>query len=300
MKIAVVLNGIARSKKFVLREYLPALKSHWHTDLFETGYAGEAKQLTTKIIEDDYDIILSAGGDGTLSQVVNGILACQSGGESIPVVGVIPAGSGNDFARSLNIPLSAQHLIRLITAFNPSHIDVGKISFGGGQEKDVHYFINEADIGMGPEVVQRVMKSRSYLGAGVSYYFAILSTFKSFNPFLVTASSTSWNWQGKIRTLAVANGKYYGHGLCIAPTAEVNDGNFSVFIAGDVSVLDFIRCSGKLKRGETIVLPKVHYKEAVSISLDAIGSQVIEADGELAGNLPVTISLCHHVLRFLY
>jgi diacylglycerol kinase family enzyme len=99
--------------------------------------------------------------------------------------------------------------------------------------------------------------------------------------------------------LAISNGKFYGHGLCIAPEAKPDDGIFSVFIAGDVSILDFIRCSGTLKRGKKVLLDNVFYKEAETLNLTSTIPCIFETDGELAGMIPAAIKILPKRIKFL-
>lgn len=89
---------------------------------------------------------------------------------------------------------------------------------------------------------------------------SILATFATYRPMDVKVTTPGWNWQGKVRSLAIANGKYYGHGLCIAPDAKPDDNMFDVFICGGISVLDFIRYSDELKKDRKVNLPEISYK----------------------------------------
>ena len=297
MRIAIILNGIARKKKQFISHLLPILKRNWSVDLFETHSENDAVRYANQIRKEKYDLVLAAGGDGTLNQVLNGLLASDHEFETLPVLGVIPIGSGNDFARSVHIKDNVDQIVKLIQDFKHKKIDLGKIHFLTSKKN--HFFINEADVGMGPEVVKKVSVGSKSLGAAVAYYKAILSTFKNYKPIIVHASSPQWQWHGKIRTLAVANGKFFGHGLCIAPNALVDDGISSIFIVEDASIFDFIRFSGKLKKGKKISFQKVHYLETTSIKLDADSACTIEADGELVGQLPVEIELLPQKIKFL-
>jgi YegS/Rv2252/BmrU family lipid kinase len=219
--------------------------------------------------------------------------------EELPIFGVIPIGSGNDFARSLGDSINPEALVKLLAERKTNGIDVGKITFLEKAEQRKVYFINEADIGMGPDVVRKVMNSKKPFGSAVAYYFSILATFISYKPFRVTTQTNQWKWSGKIRTLAIANGKYFGNGLGIAPDAETNDGKFSTFIVEDVSVLDFIWFSNTLKQCKKVIHKKVHYNETQSIELRSEAHVVIEADGEAVGNLPVRIDLLPQRIRLL-
>ncbi len=132
---------------------------------------------------------------------------------------------------------------------NVRELNVGKVHFtSDAGTTEQCYFINVADIGMGPEVVRKVLRSGRPFGSGVAYYKSILSTFFTYRMMEVEAKSEHWRWKNKVRTFAVANGKYYGHGLCIAPDAMPDDNQFEVFACADVSILDFIIQSGPLKK----------------------------------------------------
>jgi diacylglycerol kinase (ATP) len=299
LKIVIILNGISLRKKFFYSKIVPALSSHFLVDVWETRGLNDAVVLAAKAVEKQYDVILAAGGDGTLNQVLNGMMQHEK--EPLPVLGIIPLGSGNDFARTLNVTPNVPALIARLKAHHYILSDVGKIicTDGDGNNK-VAYFINVADAGMGPEVVDKVMKSDRTFGASVSYYKAILSTFVSYKPMPVTIKTDGWEWTGKLRTLAVGNGKFYGHGLCIAPDAKIDDGDFSCFIVGDVSVATFVRYSGTLKRSKKINHPKVCYKVAKQLALSAAQPCMIEADGEPVGYLPATIHILPKRIKVLY
>jgi YegS/Rv2252/BmrU family lipid kinase len=215
-------------------------------------------------------------------------------------MGLIPLGSGNDFARSLHIPNDAAAICEMITQMTVADIDVGKVFYTtGDNETEARYFLNVADVGMGPEVVKKVLSSGRPFGSEVAYYASIISTFFTFKPLMLKAVTPAWTWEQKMRTFAVANGKFYGHGLCIAPTAKINDGVFEVFACGDASALDFIIQSTPLKKGKRLNHPKVSYYHTDRIELSSDQPCLIEADGELLGTLPARIEMASRKLQFL-
>ncbi len=298
----VILNGISLKKKIFYHEYLPVISQFFSVEVHETLSKNDAIALASKFAAKPVDLILAAGGDGTLHQVVNGILRRRENESKFPVVGVIPIGSGNDFSRGSGMKISIDQNLKVLTAFKPKKIDVGHIEFSlmpGGAEKGATYFINVADIGMGPEVVGKVLSSGRPFGSEVAYYKSILDTFLTYKPMVVKATTKEWEWEGKIRTLAIANGKYYGHGLCIAPDALIDDRLFSVFICGNVSVLDFIRHTGTLKKSKHINMDKVWYKTTQAIEIESENPCPIEGDGEILGWLPAKVSLSDRQLEFL-
>ena len=302
MKVAIILNGISLKKKFLYHEILPVLRAAFNIEVFETITQNDAITLASKATEKKYDVILAAGGDGTVHQVVNGILHERENSSHLPALGLIPIGSGNDFARTLSVSNDPYELVELIKNFKPHKIDVGKLTYSKDAtgEEAVRYFINEVDVGMGPKVVKKVLASGRPFGSAVTYYLAILSTFATYTPFPVQITTSGWRWEGKIRTLALVNGRYYGNGLCIGPDAKPDDGKLSTFICGDVSVFDFVRFSSELKKGKYVRIPNVFYNEAQAAELTSPGPCVIQADGELLGWLPATIGMLPYSIPVLY
>jgi diacylglycerol kinase (ATP) len=274
------------------------LKKVHSVDVFETAFPNHAFELGRDLSSRDYQILLAAGGDGTLHQVVNGMMDTRAA--SRPILGIIPLGSGNDFARTVSITADVNRLLKLLQSYSSKEVDLGKIYFikedGLPGEK---YFINVADIGMGPEVVQRVSTAPRFLGGALGYYSSIIRTFFSYHPGHVFVKTKDWSWQGKLRSLAIANGKYYGHGLCIAPEAKTNDHLYNIFICGNVSVFDFIIQSENLKKGRYLSLDEVHYKTGTEIELSSDDLCLIEGDGEVLGRLPARVQIQSETLKML-
>lgn len=299
----IILNGISLRKKIFYHTYLPAISTLFNVEVHETISRNDARLLASKAADKYVDVILVAGGDGTISQVVNGVLKGREKETKLPVLGVIPIGSSNDFVRGMGLKATPDDTLRAFSAFRPRPIDVGLIEYqtlpGSQGEKASSYFVNVADIGMGPEVVGKVLSSGQPFGSEVAYYKSILNTFLTYKPMEVTATTPEWSWKGKLRTLAVANGKYYGHGLCIAPDAIPDDRLFSVFICGNVSVLDFIMHTSTLKKGKSVVMDEVQYRTATSIDFSSESPCPIEGDGEILGYLPARVSLIERQLHFL-
>jgi diacylglycerol kinase family enzyme len=191
----------------------------------------------------------------------------------------------------------------LLHTFKPKAIDVGLIRFTPTEARPdaikEKYFVNVADLGMGPEVVRRVNASARPFGHAVAYYKSILATFLSYKPMVVTAKTEQWSWTGKVRTLAIGNGKCYGHGLHIAPDAKPDDRIFNTFICGNVSMLDFIKYTDSLKKGRHIRIPEIQYGETQDIQLSSEKECLIEGDGEIFGKLPARIKLIQKQLQFL-
>ncbi len=301
MKIAIILNGISLEKEKFYKKILPKLTALFNVEVFETLTANDAISLASKAVNKKFDIILSAGGDGTLHQVLNGILREREHHSDLPILGAIPIGTGNDFARSVRIGKDVSKLITLLQNPTPKPIDIGKVWYtNAAHETEECFFINEVDLGMGPEVVKKVMASDRIFGSSLSYYFSILSTFLHYKVMKVHARADGWEWHGKMRSMAIANGNYFGHGMNIAPDALPNDKLFDVFIAGNVSALFFILKSHVLKLGKKVIHREVWYRKMTTIELTSESPCAIEADGELLGLLPARVEMMKQTISFLY
>lgn len=301
MNIAVILNGISLNRKYFYKKWLPVVEKKFVIDVFETRTVNDGITLGSKLTEMyKYKVIFAAGGDGTLHQVMNGIVTGREHVNNLPFLGLVPLGSGNDFARSANISKDPTFSLRLLEKLEPTPINIGKIAYTSfSDQTKTRYFINVADIGMGPEVVKLVNESGRTFGSLVSYYKSIIRTFFTYKPMVVHVKATDWEWTGKTRSLAIANGRYYGHGLCIAPSAEIDDDVFTAFICGNVSVLDFIRYSETLKKGKFVMLPEIQYKDTTGVQLTSEELCLIEGDGEILGKLPARVELIQRKINFL-
>lgn len=300
MRVAIILNGLSRKKKFFYTKLLPVIHEHHHADVFETQSASDAFEFAVQAAAEKYDLIIAAGGDGTINQVVNGMLKGNLPANQLPMLSILPAGSGNDFARTVNITLRVDELKERLSNATAKLIDVGSVRFQEDSVQSHSYFVNVASAGMGPDVLNKMTLGKKRFGSAVAYYAAILSTFFSYRCIPVTIQATDWRWSNKLRTLAIGNGKFFGHGLCIAPEANPDDGIFSAFVCGSVSVLDFIRYTSTLKNSRKISHPKIEYKKVESLDVTAESPCRIEADGELLGFLPAHIEVLPGRIKFLY
>ena len=296
MKIAIILNGISRKKKKFYKEIYSALIDHFVVEVLETRYAGHAEELAAMALNQEFDCILAAGGDGTLNQVINGLLKNENG--NLPSIGLIPLGSGNDFARTCSLLPEAKQIIQLLKA-RPTPTDIGKIECIRNGEKITHYFINECSLGMGPEVVKQLSKSARWWGPDLSYLISIVSTFISHRPQEIFCKANAWTWKGKARVVAIANGKSFGNAIYIAPDANAGDGVFNSFIAGDVPLWKFLMLLQSLKKKRKINDPHIHYNTLARAELSSTEECALEAEGEFVGLLPATISILIGKISFL-
>jgi len=299
MKIVFVVNN----KNNRLSKVLPRLDEYCRqTDLGSVQFVStlrekHAIELARQATENNCDYLIAVGGDGTLHEVVNGVLQSNLPTSAYPTIGLLPMGSANDFAKTAQISNSIEALTQRIQSKSSKKIDLGKIILH--RTRETRYFINISGVGLGAEVVQNLEQSTSILGPSFNYFKNILKGFLTYRKKEVRCKGSSWRWSGRLLQLAVANGRYFGHGICVAPDAGITDGQFQVAIFGDLSIWDYLKNLGKLKKGIRIDLPGVQYfntKDALIESDDACG---IEADGEYVGLAPATVSIVPKAIRFL-
>lgn len=297
MKALVILNGISARKKYFYHSILPALERVANVVVKETTHAGHAEVLAREFGSHAFDVVFAAGGDGTLHQVLNGLLVA----ESSRTLGLIPLGTGNDFARSVDVTSDGKRLAESLTKNNPKTIDVGKVKLTdrNGHES-LRYFINECSLGMGPEVVRRIQEEGASIHPSLTYYKSIVKTFMTLPRPAIHIQSTEWEWKGKACVFAMANGKAFGHAVYIAPDAQLTDGKLNTFLAGDFPVWRFLLYLQKIKSGKKVQDRKIWYGTTKSIHVDASTPVAIEADGELVGYTPLTTEVIPAGIKFLY
>lgn len=290
MKIFVILNGVSRKKAKFYREILPALRTNHDCIVEETLYSGHAIKLAQEATQQNFDCILSAGGDGTLNQVLNGMLLDNQA--DLPGLAIIPLGSGNDFAGSCGLKEDVHQLISLLDKNAPKATDVGNIicsdSSGGQAQK---YFMNVASVGMGPATVLQMEKLPRWLGSDLRYLTAILHTFFTHRPTDLSIKSDTWSWNGKARVWAMANGQSFGNRIYIAQQSKSNDGIFDTFLASDVPLLKFLIYLQQLKGKKKLEDTKIQYNRGVSFEFTSSQNLAIEADGEIQGYLPAQVTV---------
>jgi YegS/Rv2252/BmrU family lipid kinase len=298
LKILIIINGISRKKNFFYREILPPLQENFEITVAETAYANHATLLASEALSRGFDCVLSAGGDGTLHQVINGVLSSKNS-ETLPSIGVIPLGSGNDFATACGIETSATSIIKLLKENSPKPTDVGKILCEDSQGNKIQkYFINVCSLGMGPATVQQMEKSPKWMSADLRYSTAILKTFFTHQPEKILAKSENWEFSGRVRVFAVANGKSFGNKIFIAPDAKMQDGWLNTFLASDLPLAKFLWYLQAIKRSIKITDSKIEYSKVKKVTLSSPQKVLLEAEGELVGQLPARVEILENRIKF--
>ncbi len=301
-KIAFIINGKAKKKPEVLSEIASVFSGNYETAVFISEYSGHAIELSYRAAKEGFNYIICAGGDGSLNEVVNGVMQAKNQNAALDIkVGILPFGTGNDFIKTTKSPQTFLGIKKLIDEDSFKEIDLGLVHFKNHTGKDSsRYFINITDIGIGGVVVQKLGKYTKAFGADIKYMLAIFSTLLSYRNQPVKATADEFTFEGKVKNFVVANGKYFGSGIGIAPDAEVDNGTFSIVILAETSLIDFLKFSVTFKKCLKIDHPQIIYKTAKEITVDSLSiPQPIDMDGEFIGYSPMKIKIVPKVLPFL-
>jgi YegS/Rv2252/BmrU family lipid kinase len=278
-----------------------------HFGPFEVAFTrrgGEAVEIAEREARAGRRLVIACGGDGTINEVANGLLRAESGAE----LGLLPSGTGGDFRRTLDIPQRTADAAKALREGETRVMDAGRAAFvneGGAEES--RFFVNVASFGMGGDVIKRV-KSREglpavaarLLGGRLSFAAAALQAAVTFEKPLVRVSLDGGaEARMNVANFCVANARYFGGGMKIAPNALVDDGRFDVVAVGDVSALTVLANSYRLYLGTHLGMQEVRHALARRVRAEsADGSLVkLEVDGELAGRPPAEFEILPGALR---
>ena len=301
-RIAFIIHGKIKKKQDVIHRLESTFQGDYSLSFLSSEYPGQAIELSFKATQEGFNYIICLGGDGSLNEVVNGVMEAKKQNPDLNVkVGVLPFGTGNDFIKTTNSTQSLSGIRKLIDENSFKEIDLGLVQFKDKAGIDSsRYFINITDIGIGGIVVQKIGKYTNTLGANVGYLVAIFNTLLSYRNQPVKAVAEDFTFEGRVKNFVIANGKYFGSGIGIAPDAEINNGRFSVVILGEVSLIDFLRLSVTFKKCKKVTHPQVIYKTAKEIAIDSLSApQPIDLDGEFIGFTPMRVRVQPSTLNFL-
>ncbi|MGI8567477.1 MAG: diacylglycerol/lipid kinase family protein [Pyrinomonadaceae bacterium] len=285
-----------------------ALRTHFGAfSCVFTEKSGDGQLIAAREARAGRRFIIACGGDGTISEVANGIL---ESGEDVEL-GVLPSGTGGDFRRTLRIPARAGDAALALRRGVTRMMDVGGVTYINNEGiTTTRFFLNVASFGMGGAVVERVKEksvpwlpanAAKFVGGTGEFAAAALHTALTFTKPIVTLRlDDKPEFQLQVANLCVANAQYFGGGMHIAPQAKVNDGQLDVVAVGNLSALSILANSYRLYLGTHLDIGQVHHALARRISARAAdnGREVkVEIDGELAGRLPATFEILSLALK---
>lgn len=263
-------------------------------DEVRTTGPGSAIELTRQALRGGADRVVALGGDGTVNEVCGGFFD-EDGRPIAPeaTFGLLPYGTGGDFRRTMNIPTKLMEAARIIAGGHRRRIDLGRLTYQSADgEQRTRIFVNIASFGVSGVVDRLVNESGKKLGGKLA--FAIASaratwSYRNQRVELVFDGEAASRVELSINTVAVANGRFFGGGMMMAPDAEVDDGKFDVVALGDLRLGDLLRMSRRLYRGSHLTMDKVTHRRATVVEASPLepGAAVeLDVDGENLGRLP--------------
>ncbi len=289
MKTILICHGRLRSHPLVCK-----VVSEYAAELLCTTRTRHACDLASSIDERS-DILLVAGGDGTLHEVIDGMM--QRPVESRPPILLIPLGSGNDTARMIGARATLADIQRRISAQQAKDWDVLECTIGA--EQVTRYCTNVLDVGFGGEVARRYTNGLRKLPARLGYVTATLQGFVSSKARRMSVRIDDVLIDDEMLLTAVANSKWFGSGIGIAPLAQPDDGVFDITVVKNVGPLTYARFLPDLMRGVPIRDPRIHYHSGRECTITTNEPLPIEIDGEFVGFTPIMVKVHHKAVRLL-
>jgi diacylglycerol kinase (ATP) len=246
---------------------------------------GDATLAAAEAVERGFDIVIAAGGDGTLYEVINGLAEKPNR----PPLGILPLGTTNDFARALGIPKHWEFAVDLILQQHTRAIDVGKVNN--------RYFINIAGGGSLTELTYEVPSKLKTMIGQLAYYMKGLEKLPRLRPIELHIRADSLELDEEVMMFLICNSNSVGGFERLAPEASLDDGMLDVLVLRKCNLADFIRIVSTALRGEHLNDPHVIHFKASSLQVTSPDYVQINLDGELGGTLPCQFSVLPTHLR---
>ncbi|MBW3570923.1 MAG: diacylglycerol kinase family lipid kinase [Gemmatimonadetes bacterium] len=240
--------------------------------IVETARRGHAAQLAEAAALDGWPAVVAVGGDGTVHEVVNGLMRAANGGQSVPL-GIVGVGSGNDFARLVGVPEDPAWAVRRMTEAEPRAVDVGRV----GDE----WFTNGVGIGLDARVAIQVDRRRRFRGLA-TYLHALAAVLRVFRPPHMTVEVDGQRVaDGPMTLVTVGNGGRHGGGFWICPDARIDDGVLDVCACEGLGTLGILRFLPRVMRGTHTGASCVRMLRGTRVRVTSPDPLPVHADGEI-------------------
>ena len=263
-----------------------------------TERSGDEIEFVKEATQDGYNKILAIGGDGTVQKVVTGITIQKNIPTEKMIFGLIPSGTGNDWAKSKNIPLNVSDAINLLINGSINEQDVGVAKIVGGSETKTRYFVTYSGVGFDSFMLEKI-KNYKWLGK-LSYLVCAIMNFTKYKNVALELVTSKTKIDASVFLLGVGVCKYTGGGMQLIKNPKGNDGLLNITIAQEFSKFDIIRNFFNLFNGSIFKEHKVLTLVDSSLKIRAKnGSLVCQGDGEIFGAGKIEYSVIKKGLRYL-
>jgi YegS/Rv2252/BmrU family lipid kinase len=280
-------------------ELLKAEKVDFEYRLTESR--GHAILLTGEAVDAGFRNICVVGGDGTLNEVLNGIMNAAGVTPDEITLGMIPVGTGNDWCRMFGIPFDYRGAIRVLKRRSTFLQDAGKVTYAHRKDQEVRWFMNVAGMGYDALVAKKtnVLKERGMGGPLTYMYFVFASLFQYKFMEAVIEVDGEVEFKGEIFSMNVGICKYNGGGMMQVPFAVPDDGLLDVTLIKKTSKWMVVRYARKLFDGSLVDLPIVSTFRGKHIRIRSTGSIYLETDGESLGHTPFVFEILPRCLKIV-
>ncbi|MFQ5742737.1 MAG: diacylglycerol/lipid kinase family protein [Acidobacteriota bacterium] len=283
--------GAGRARRH--RAELEAELQRWPfpPEVVETEGRGHATELAMAAVHSGASMVIAAGGDGTAHETVQGLLTAADGKRETTFA-YLPLGTGCDFATSLGLPHDLRAVARGLPHGRDLRIDVGVAEQSGRDGVCPRYFLNAANVGLGPEVAARVAKSRWLRQLGTPAYLlaAIPALIKVRPQEVCWRTDEGLSGAGPLLNLSACNGPSFGGGMRPCPQAALTSGRLHVAVVGPLGIIAAARQIPRLMRGRRLDHAAVKNFSCRALQIDGPPLPV-ETDGEVEGELPTCLSV---------
>ena len=259
----------------------------------------DAAAITTTALKAGYECIVAVGGDGTINEVANGFFEKGQALNANAALGVLPRGTGGDFRKTFDWDLDFDAAVQRLKTPDTRPFDVGLLEYrrhdGATAQR---YFANICSFGVSGLVDETVNTTSKALGGKLSFMLGSLKALAKYRDQVVRVS-----FDGKpaetlaVTTLAVANGRYFGGGMMVAPEADVSDGQFDITIWSGYGLTDFVFKSGAIYKGTHTKWKGTRTLRCREVVAESDERVLIDCDGEQPGTLPCKLTMLPSAIR---
>jgi diacylglycerol kinase (ATP) len=289
-KTCIILNPAAGKARDV-EDVVARLSRVPNGEIRISSKPGSAARFASAALRKGFDLVVAAGGDGTLNEVVNGI------GENLgdARLGLIPLGTGNDFARTIGVPDDIEAAIDLIVIGETREVDLVRVT-----SDEVRYFVNVSAGGFSGLVNEKLTPEMKKTWGPLAYLrgaAAALSELRAYRTTLALNNSESLTLD--LYNVVVANGRYVAGGTLIAPEASIDDGLLDIVLIPQRSAPELALLAAQVALGTHLTSDAIVFRRAAQLTVNSKPGMWFNVDGELVGNEPARFEILPRALRFI-
>ena len=259
----------------------------------------DAVAITRQALKAGYECVVAVGGDGTINEVINGFFENDQALNPNAALGVLPRGTGGDFRRTFAWDTDFDAAVRRLKSPDTRPFDVGRLRCQGHDGAPAtRYFANVCSFGVSGKVDEQVNASSKVLGGRASFLWGSLKSLVGWRDQSVKVSFDGGAEEPlAVTTLAVANGRFFGGGMMVAPEADVSDGQFDVTIWAGYGLSDFVIRNAGIYSGAHVRWKGTRTLRCREVSATSDERVLLDCDGEQPGTLPCTMTLLPAAIR---